>query len=192
MLQERTGDNQFEHGSLMLQYKLDNEFELVFVAGYQKILKLSYVDKFLDDIQREIRDRFRTQLADRRLHANGLAIEKVYAQVLREAEVWGFEVAKQPKAMRSFEESRKSKKTVASMIDRPGDKPQEKKNAKSKKQESNKNAIQNINDVNENEENEVPDQEEEDPEEIQPEVDFKMPKITPKGVQRKPGPGKFQ
>lgn len=38
---------------------MDNEFDLVFVTAYQKILQLSYVDKFLDDIQLEFRDKYR-------------------------------------------------------------------------------------------------------------------------------------
>jgi signal recognition particle receptor subunit alpha len=47
---------------LTLQYKLDNEFELVFVVAYQKILQLSYVDKFLNDIHLEFRDKYKTDL----------------------------------------------------------------------------------------------------------------------------------
>ena len=39
---------------------MDNEFDLVFVTAYQKILQLSYVDKFLDDIQLEFRDKYRS------------------------------------------------------------------------------------------------------------------------------------
>jgi len=194
LFQERTGDSHFEHGSLMLQYKLDNEFELVFVAGYQKILKLSYVDKFLNDMEREIRDRFRTQLADKRLLANGLPIDKLYQQVLLQAEAWSSEIAKQPKAMRTFEQSKKSTKTVASMINRPGD---EKKGGKSKKPDSKKTVklqVKDESEESENEENEVPeDGNEAEEEQQQPEeTDMKMPIILPRKGQRKPGPGKFQ
>lgn len=103
----------------MLQYKLDNEFELVFVAGYQKVLQLSYVDKFLDDMRREIRDRYKNQLLDKKLYFQGVELGDVYSELLKAAEIWSFEVASQPKKMRSFEESKKSKKTVASMIERP-------------------------------------------------------------------------
>jgi len=49
---------------LTLKYKLDNEFELVFVVAYQKILQLSYVDKFLNDIHLEFRDRYKTDLQE--------------------------------------------------------------------------------------------------------------------------------
>lgn len=62
LFQERTGNNSFEHNALTLKYKLDNEFELVFVVAYQKILQLSYVDKFLNDIHLEFRDKYKTDL----------------------------------------------------------------------------------------------------------------------------------
>lgn len=64
IFQERTGNNSFEHNALTLKYKLDNEFELVFVVAYQKILQLSYVDKFLNDIHLEFRDRYKTDLQE--------------------------------------------------------------------------------------------------------------------------------
>lgn len=64
--QERTGNNSFDHNSLTLKYKLDNEFELVFVVAYQKILQLSYVDKFLDDVHLEFRDKYKEDLQNAR------------------------------------------------------------------------------------------------------------------------------
>lgn len=33
LLQERSGNNSFTHNALSLKYKLDNEFELVFVVS---------------------------------------------------------------------------------------------------------------------------------------------------------------
>ena len=66
--QEKSGRNrtaQFEHGSLALKYRLDNEFELVFVAAYQKMLPLLYLDKLLDEIQLRFRDRFEGELKDK-------------------------------------------------------------------------------------------------------------------------------
>lgn len=55
-LEERTG--QYQTDQLQVKYHMDNEFELVFVVGYQKFLQLSYIDKFLDDIQLAFRDKF--------------------------------------------------------------------------------------------------------------------------------------
>ncbi|XP_011869633.1 PREDICTED: signal recognition particle receptor subunit alpha homolog isoform X2 [Vollenhovia emeryi] len=125
ILQERTGNHSFEHDSLRLQYKLDNEFELVFVVAYQKILQLSYVDKFLNDIHLEFRDRFKNELESSSWFTN-FEFEQAYRMVLERAEHWSRSQAKIPKQMRTFDESQKSKKTVASMIDRKDDKDDKK------------------------------------------------------------------
>lgn len=131
ILQERTGNHSFEHDSLRLQYKLDNEFELIFVVAYQKILQLSYVDKFLNDIHLEFRDRFKNELENSSWFSN-FEFEQTYHLVLERAEQWSRTQAKIPKQMRTFDESQKSKKTVASMIERKDDK-EEKKSGKKKK-----------------------------------------------------------
>jgi signal recognition particle receptor subunit alpha len=52
----------WNHNTLSLQYKLDNEFELVFVVAYQNILKLTYVDKFLTEIQLRFRDKYKQSI----------------------------------------------------------------------------------------------------------------------------------
>ncbi|XP_073980947.1 signal recognition particle receptor alpha isoform X1 [Rhodnius prolixus] len=126
ILQERSGSNSFDHNSLTLKYKLDNEFELVFVVAYQKILQLSYVDKFLDDIHLEFRDKYKDDLQNRR-HFLDFNFQGKFKSVLRECEEWGKTQALIPKQMRTFEESFKSKKTVASMIERKGEEKNEKK-----------------------------------------------------------------
>lgn len=120
LLQERTGTQQFDHDSLRLQYKLDNEFELVFVVAYQKILQLSYVDKFLNDIHLAFRDRYKNELQNAKWFFN-YEFKKMYEQTLISAEQWSKSQAKIPKSMRTFDESLKSKKTVASMIERKDD-----------------------------------------------------------------------
>jgi signal recognition particle receptor subunit alpha len=52
LLQERAVKKSYwEHGQLALKYKMDNEFELVFVIAYQKMFTLMYLDKLLDEIQ---------------------------------------------------------------------------------------------------------------------------------------------
>lgn len=126
-IQERTGNSSYEHDGLVLQYKLDNEFELIFVVAYQKILQLSYVDKFLNDIQLEFRDKYKNELSNKDYFYQYDFSER-YKSILQAVENWSKAQAKVPKQMRSFEESFKSKKTVASMIERKGEeKPAPKK-----------------------------------------------------------------
>ena len=124
-MQERTGNYTYEHDSLLLQYKLDNEFELIFVVAYQKILQLSYVDKLLNDIHLEFRDRFKNELQNSQWFLD-YNFKSSYDNILAAAEKWAKAQAKIPKQMRSFDESLKSKKTVASMIERKDDKENKK------------------------------------------------------------------
>lgn len=150
ILQERTGNHTFEHESLRLQYKLDNEFELVFVVAYQKILQLSYVDKFLNDIHLQFRDKFKNELESSQWFSN-FDFQQNYNNVLVAAEQWARVQAKIPKQMRTFDESLKSKKTVASMIERKDDK-ENKKQAKVQevsKSESSKSQVSSNGEVDE-------------------------------------------
>ncbi|XP_063709596.1 signal recognition particle receptor subunit alpha homolog [Culicoides brevitarsis] len=133
ILQERTGANQFDHNGLALQYKLDNEFELVFVVAFQKILQLSYIDKFLNDIHLEFRDKYKNDLSATTRNFKNYNFSDVYERVLRECEDWGREQAKLPRQMRSYADSAKSKKTVASMIERKGGDAEQKPSKKAVK-----------------------------------------------------------
>lgn len=137
ILQERGGSNSYNHDSLTLKYKLDNQFELVFVVGYQKILTLTYVDKLIDDVHREFRDKYRNQIQQNGalgLLNGSFDFQDDFDFLLRAAEDSG--KARAPAAMKTFEQSEKSKKTVKSMIEKPGEKQKEKnkKNKSSKKE----------------------------------------------------------
>ncbi|XP_076590652.1 signal recognition particle receptor subunit alpha [Chaetodon auriga] len=139
ILQERSGNNSFTHEALSLKYKLDNEFELIFVVGFQKILTLTYVDKFIDDVQLHFRDRYKNELEQKgalKLLNNNYDFEDDFKMLLREAE--DSSKARSHAPMRTFKESEKSQKTVKSMIEtKGGDKGKEqggKKNKNTKKE----------------------------------------------------------
>lgn len=131
MLQERSGNNSYTHEALNLKYKLDNEFELIFVVslsplhyindiktqfrcsnlqhmfmlflvlhtwdhsslslvsvqvGFQKILTLTYVDKFIDDVQLHFRDRYKNELEQKgplKLIQNNFEFEDDFLMLLR-------------------------------------------------------------------------------------------------------------
>lgn len=86
--QERSGNNTFNHNALTLQYKLDNEFELVFVVAYQRILQLSYVDKFLNDVHLEFRDKYKNELQTGPCIVD-FNFKTTFDKVLKECEIWG-------------------------------------------------------------------------------------------------------
>uniref|UniRef100_H2YW23 SRP54-type proteins GTP-binding domain-containing protein n=1 Tax=Ciona savignyi TaxID=51511 RepID=H2YW23_CIOSA len=114
LLQERGGNSQFTHGPLQMQYKLDNEFELVFVVGFQKVLTLLYVDKLITDVHRDFRDRYRKKLLDSSLawitvnfnYDNQFSLLRSNAEVKESNKVT---------TMRTFDKSGKSQKTIKSM-----------------------------------------------------------------------------
>lgn len=111
----------YDHDGLSLQYKLDNEFELVFVVAFQKILQLSYIDKFLSDVHLEFRDKYKNDLRVENRNYSNFNFQDDFTRILEQAEKWGRMQATLPKQMRSYEDSHKSKKTVASMIERKGE-----------------------------------------------------------------------
>ncbi|XP_020667014.3 signal recognition particle receptor subunit alpha [Pogona vitticeps] len=134
LLQERGGSNSFTHEALTLKYKLDNQFELVFVVGFQKILTLTYVDKLIDDVHKEFRDKYRNEFQQKGTLGilNGtFDFKDDFLRLLRDAEESS--KVRAPAAMKTFEQSAKSQKTVKSMIETRGEKPKEKtKNKKNK------------------------------------------------------------
>ncbi|XP_068023391.1 signal recognition particle receptor subunit alpha isoform X2 [Melanerpes formicivorus] len=134
LLQERGGNNSFTHEALTLKYKLDNQFELVFVVGFQKILTLTYVDKLIDDVHREFRDKYRTEFQQG--GALGLLqgtfdFKEDFLRLLRDAEESSR--VRPPTVMKTFEQSLKSQKTVKCMIETRGEKPKEKVKSKKSK-----------------------------------------------------------
>ncbi|TKC35018.1 hypothetical protein EI555_007477, partial [Monodon monoceros] len=135
LLQERGGNNSFTHEALTLKYKLDNQFELVFVVGFQKILTLTYVDKLIDDVHRLFRDKYRTEIQQQSALSllNGtFDFQNDFLRLLREAE--DSSKVRAPTTMKKFEDSEKAKKPVRSMIETRGEKPKEKaKNSKKNK-----------------------------------------------------------
>lgn len=117
LLQERSSSSSlFTHNGLTIQYKLDNEFELVFVVAYQKILQLSYIDKFLNSIQLEFRDKYKNDILQG--HVFNFDFEQTFRKVLQEVEFNSKRAALAPKIMKTYEQSSKSQKTVASMIEK--------------------------------------------------------------------------
>ena len=115
-LQDKSDEeNVFEQGLLALKYKLDNEFELVFVVGYQKNLKLIYLDKLLDDIQLRFRDKYAQDLKELNFQSNFSDFSGEFKTTLALVEEECQEI-KKSKQMSTFQESAKSSKTVASMI----------------------------------------------------------------------------
>jgi len=117
LLQERAVKKSYwEHGQLALKYKMDNEFELVFVIAYQKMFSLLYLDKLLDEIQLRFRDMFQDNLQSGKLFADFSGFTPEFSRTLRLVEEESKLEKLSSKKPKTFEESDKSRKTIGSMI----------------------------------------------------------------------------
>ncbi|KAF5397477.1 Signal recognition particle receptor subunit alpha, partial [Paragonimus heterotremus] len=116
ILKENAGQSPFIHDSRAIRLHMDNEFNLLFIAAYQKILQLTYVDKFLTAIALEFRDKYKNKLQCNEIMCNFDDFNIVYSETLKRIEIEDRALRTGAKPMRTFVESEKSKKTVASMI----------------------------------------------------------------------------
>ena len=82
-------------------------------VAYQKILQLSYIDKLLSDIQLAFRDKYKDELE--RGEMRNFEFEQNFNAILKELENSTKLESQGPKKMRTFGESKKSQKTVASL-----------------------------------------------------------------------------
>ncbi|XP_018017843.1 signal recognition particle receptor subunit alpha homolog isoform X2 [Hyalella azteca] len=120
VLQERSGATSvYGHENYALKVFMDNEFELLYVVIYQKILQLSYIDKFLSDIQRKFREMY---LNDLRLknYFKSFEFTAEYNMILQAVEAESKLLRSLPQRPRTFQESSKSKKTIDSMVEHKG------------------------------------------------------------------------
>ncbi|XP_013102698.1 signal recognition particle receptor subunit alpha homolog [Stomoxys calcitrans] len=125
ILEERSTESKhYEEDNLALQFKLDNELDLVYAVVYQKVIKLSYVDGFLSELQSAFKDKFGELLTSSRRFKASYEFDREFRATLAAAENSAKQSSKAPKAMRSFNESLKSKKTVASLIESSSDNKQ--------------------------------------------------------------------
>lgn len=78
----------------------------------------------------EFRDKYKNELRNTNKSGFTFELSDEFRRAMTEAEEWSRSQAKLPKQMRNFEDSQKSKKTVASMITRKGDEKEDKKKVK--------------------------------------------------------------
>ncbi|KAL5968430.1 Signal recognition particle receptor subunit alpha [Taenia solium] len=116
ILKENLGNGPFVHESIAMKHFMDNEFDLLYIAGYQRVLQLSYVDKFLTTIALEFRDKYKNDLLEKNRFGYFGDFSPLFDSKLREIEADSRKSIKAAKPMRTFADSAKSKKTIASMI----------------------------------------------------------------------------
>uniref|UniRef100_A0A7E4VXQ4 SRP54 domain-containing protein n=1 Tax=Panagrellus redivivus TaxID=6233 RepID=A0A7E4VXQ4_PANRE len=134
LLQERNVTS-FPHDGMTVKYKLDNELDIVILVVYQSIIQLAYADKLLSEVQLRFRDLYKNAIESGLLLSSGPKVFKnfdgEYNRILKSMKAAANKPADIVKP-RTFQESAKSKKTVASLIENPKAAEKEKENNKSK------------------------------------------------------------
>ncbi|KJH42089.1 SRP54-type protein, GTPase domain protein [Dictyocaulus viviparus] len=132
LIQERAV-TQFKYDDMTIRFKLDNEFELVFVIIYQSAIQLSYTDKLLSDVHQRFRDMYKNVLLNKQIiyqqrQETFRQFDPEFIRIrdnLLTLDIKSMGVQRKP---RTFQESVKSQKTVESIIiSRPGEERKSKK-----------------------------------------------------------------
>ncbi|KAK5969077.1 Signal recognition particle receptor subunit alpha [Trichostrongylus colubriformis] len=132
LIQERA-ITQYKYNDMTIRFKLDNEFELVFVVIYQSAIQLSYTDKLLSDVRQKFRDMYKNVLLNKQiLYQYGQEsfrhFESEFLCIRDELMRSNVQSTGIPKKPRTFQESVKSQKTIDSIIiSRPGEDKKAKK-----------------------------------------------------------------
>lgn len=53
LLEEKTAQSQYNYQDIVLKWKIQNDFKLVFAIMYKEILQLSFIDEFLELLRYE-------------------------------------------------------------------------------------------------------------------------------------------
>jgi len=105
----------YHYNKMALELEQDNEFDLVFVVGYQNFLQLSYIDKLLSEVKKKFRDMYKNRLESgfvAHLNTSNYAnFEPTFKAILAIIEKNAKSQGKNNKPRR-FEDSEKSVRTV--------------------------------------------------------------------------------
>uniref|UniRef100_A0A1I7ZZD5 SRP-alpha_N domain-containing protein n=1 Tax=Steinernema glaseri TaxID=37863 RepID=A0A1I7ZZD5_9BILA len=114
ILQGRGNITSYNCQNQTIKYKLDNEFDLVFLIVYQSAIQLSYGDKFLSEVQIRFLDKYKNELSKRTdvlltenmFEGFGDIFDRVYEDMQRSSLIGPV------KQTRTSEQSEKSKKII--------------------------------------------------------------------------------
>lgn len=130
LLEERSGENSYSLDNYSLKWTFANEFDLIFVAVYQKIFTLLYIDELLDLVKQKFVELFISLVPPNTppssVVLSAQQFEDEYTNILERVETTN---KKRSFKQRTFEETNKGK----DIIKDPKQKDKEKKKKKKKK-----------------------------------------------------------
>ncbi|KAI6660541.1 Signal recognition particle receptor subunit alpha-like protein isoform X2 [Oopsacas minuta] len=99
----------FSLGQLLLKFKLDNNFELIFVIAYQKIAKLMEIDRLIENLFSEFRNLFAERLKTK-AYFDAISFDTIFKPILKAYEIENSNSISSNRTMKTFTESKKFSK----------------------------------------------------------------------------------
>jgi len=116
LLEERKGaEKSFIAGSYKIEWTFHNDLELVFVAVYQKILQLLYIEEMLELVKKKFCSLFGDAVRAKTINLSGpLAFDKPFERIRLQCEAKAQEAKQARGAQRRFEDTKRGKEVVES------------------------------------------------------------------------------
>mmetsp|Transcript_14817 Transcript_14817/g.20666 ORF Transcript_14817/g.20666 Transcript_14817/m.20666 type:complete len:595 (-) Transcript_14817:42-1826(-) len=114
LLEERGNETSYNIDSYTIKWSFANEFELIFVVVYQKILQLLYIDELLEAVRKKFCDHYRETLEDVKIRTKQhLEFTDMFVKILESVESRSERQKKEraEKGPRKFEQTDKASKT---------------------------------------------------------------------------------
>uniref|UniRef100_A0A1I8BVB6 SRP54 domain-containing protein n=1 Tax=Meloidogyne hapla TaxID=6305 RepID=A0A1I8BVB6_MELHA len=134
----------YSRGSQTIKYKMDNEFDLILLIVYQSVVQLAYADKLLTEVNLRFRDLYKNVLSNANIYLEQgprlfASFTNEYLSILNNVKSSQLNV--EVKKPRTFQETEKSKKTIASLIENSKDSKPQKRDKKSEQKKAVKEKI---------------------------------------------------
>ncbi|RGB44035.1 signal recognition particle, alpha subunit, N-terminal-domain-containing protein [Rhizophagus diaphanus] len=111
LIEERAGENSYTKDSYSLKWTFANELDLIFVAAYQKILQLAYIEELLATVKKFFCDKFANLIKDSgKLHK--FDFDEDFDAILNKIEEKDSKSHEKLSKPRPFEKTKKFKETA--------------------------------------------------------------------------------
>ena len=110
LLEERSGDDSFTHEEFNMKWVQENDFGLIFVCVYQKVLQLLYIDELLEKARRKFVSMFKDNLVPVD-HSIDFDFEETFLSMQKKLETSSLSAKSGGGASRAFEDTDKWRKT---------------------------------------------------------------------------------
>ncbi|KYQ94416.1 signal recognition particle receptor alpha subunit [Tieghemostelium lacteum] len=156
LLEERSADNSFQYENYSLKWTFANEFDLIFIAVYQKFITLMYIDELLLVIKKKFISTYKDILVSIKNSADSIVVDKFkdfkFEVYLEKVEIRSKQ--NQGNQPRTFDKTEKGKMTIEQQIEKEKKDGTYKKNQKKRDEAQQKKANRVLSDTSSDDDDE--------------------------------------